>query len=96
MPLEAEPLIEPLPGRDLLPSSQAGPAGLSAGEAAKFGILYDDRAYDYTKHLKKIGEVPGGVFIPGGADDAKGGEEGFDADTEAAALNHATYDNSSF
>lgn len=36
-----------------------------AGEAAKYGILLDDRDYDYTIHLKTIGEVPGGVFIDG-------------------------------
>ena len=44
--------------------------GKHPGEAAKFGILYDDRMYDYTKHLKTVGEVPGGVFIaaPGASD----------------------------
>lgn len=33
------------------------------GEAAKYGILYDDRDYDYTKHLKLIGDVPGAVWV---------------------------------
>lgn len=36
---------------------------VSAGEAAKFGILLDDRDYDYTKHLRKVGVTPGAVFI---------------------------------
>lgn len=34
------------------------------GEAAKYGILFDDSNYDYTKHLKPIGEDPDAVFIP--------------------------------
>lgn len=33
------------------------------GEAAKYGILLDDRDYDYTKHLRKVGVTPGAVFI---------------------------------
>lgn len=33
------------------------------GEAAKYGILLDDRDYDYTKHLRRIGITPGSVFI---------------------------------
>jgi protein LTV1 len=35
----------------------------AVGEAAKFGILYDDRGYDYTKHLRRVGITPGAVFI---------------------------------
>lgn len=34
------------------------------GEAAKYGIYYDDTEYDYTQHLKVIGEDPSAVFIP--------------------------------
>lgn len=33
------------------------------GEAAKYGILLDDRDYDYTKHLRLVGVTPGAVFI---------------------------------
>lgn len=33
------------------------------GEAAKYGILLDDRDYDYTKHLRRVGITPGAVFI---------------------------------
>lgn len=33
------------------------------GEAAKYGILYDDRHYDYTKHLRTVGALPGGVIV---------------------------------
>ncbi|KAI9140821.1 hypothetical protein BKA69DRAFT_486482 [Paraphysoderma sedebokerense] len=34
-----------------------------AGKAALYGIFYDDTEYDYTQHLKDIGESPGAVFI---------------------------------
>lgn len=33
------------------------------GEAALYGIEYDDSKYDYMQHLKPIGEDPGAVFI---------------------------------
>ena len=33
------------------------------GESAKYGIYYDDRVYDYTKHLKPIGVTPGAVYV---------------------------------
>jgi hypothetical protein len=33
------------------------------GEAMKYGILFDDRNYDYTKHLKTVGIVPGTVIL---------------------------------
>ena len=33
------------------------------GEAIKYGILFDDRYYDYTKHLKTVGTVPGAVIL---------------------------------
>lgn len=33
------------------------------GEAALYGIIYDDSSYDYMQHLKPIGEQQG-VFIP--------------------------------
>ena len=35
-----------------------------AGEAAKFGIFFDDTTYDYTQHLKIIGDHPSSVFVP--------------------------------
>ena len=38
--------------------------GESAGEAAKYGIMFDDREYDYTQHLKEMGAA-GAVFIDG-------------------------------
>jgi hypothetical protein len=34
----------------------------SAGEAAKYGIFFDDRDYDYTQHLRSIGRE-GAVYI---------------------------------
>lgn len=33
------------------------------GEAAKHGIFYDDRSYDYTQHLRLIGVTPGAVYV---------------------------------
>lgn len=33
------------------------------GESAKYGIYYDDRVYDYTKHLKPIGVTLGAVYV---------------------------------
>lgn len=39
------------------------------GQAPLYGIFLDDREYDYTKHLKPIGETGEGVFIA-----AKGSE----------------------
>lgn len=33
------------------------------GEAAMYGIFYDDSKYDYMKHLKPIGETKDAVFI---------------------------------
>jgi len=38
--------------------------GRNVGEAAKYGIYFDDTEYDYTQHLKVIGEDPSAVFIP--------------------------------
>lgn len=37
------------------------------GEAAKYGIFFDDRNYDYQRHLRVIGETPDAVFIPANA-----------------------------
>lgn len=34
------------------------------GQAPLYGIFFDDREYDYTKHLKSIGEHGDGIFIP--------------------------------
>lgn len=39
---------------------------LQVGEAACYGILLDDRHYDYMQHLKRIGEVPGAILIDNG------------------------------
>jgi hypothetical protein len=33
------------------------------GEAARYGVLFDDRSYDYMKHLRTIGVTPGAVLI---------------------------------
>lgn len=44
---------------------QVRPASLDekVGESAKYGILFDDRGYDYTKHLRRVGVTPGAVYI---------------------------------
>ncbi|KAI9218830.1 hypothetical protein BC828DRAFT_387576 [Blastocladiella britannica] len=41
-----------------------------AGKAALFGIFYDDRDYDYLKHLKPMGGA-GSTFIPAASDKPK-------------------------
>ncbi|PJF19432.1 hypothetical protein PSACC_00774 [Paramicrosporidium saccamoebae] len=64
--------------------------GHEAGEAAKYGIYYDDSSYDYTRHLKRIGEAPDAVFIPAASTQEVDATVIVD---EATALNHATYDN---
>ena len=33
------------------------------GEAMKYGILFDDRYYDYSKHLRTVGTALGGVIL---------------------------------
>ncbi|KAL6935194.1 uncharacterized protein HGUI_03079 [Hanseniaspora guilliermondii] len=33
------------------------------GRAADYGIMYDDKEYDYLQHLKPIGEDPNAVFV---------------------------------
>lgn len=80
-------------------SSTVPAAGEAAGEAAKYGIFYDDRTYDYTKHLKSVGEAAGAVLLTAPAlkeptktvaDDS---EDGAEYENEGV-LNHATYDNS--
>lgn len=61
----------------------------NAGEAAKYGVYFDDRSYDYTRHLKPIGKTPGAVFIP--ATHSRIEEEVEGAASESR-LNHAIYD----
>lgn len=34
------------------------------GEAAKYGVFFDDREYNYLQHIKPLGQAPGSVFIP--------------------------------
>lgn len=82
---------------DLALASRDQGAVKHAGEAAKYGIYYDDRAYDYTKHLKKIGETSDAVFISAATKDVAGDddfEEHYDEDDCAFDINHATYDTS--
>ncbi|KAI9188736.1 Protein ltv1 [Blastocladiella emersonii ATCC 22665] len=45
-------------------------AETKAGKAALFGIYYDDREYDYLKHLKPMGQA-GAVFVAAADPDAK-------------------------
>ena len=58
------------------------------GESAKYGVYYDDRAYDYTKHLKSIGVTPGAVYI-----DAKIKSNVETEERILETLNKATYTN---
>lgn len=69
-------------------------AEIRAGEAAKYGIFYDDRQYDYTQHLKPIGQAPGAVFMsaPGATvEHDSAGEPVLEAEDPLTALNAATY-----
>lgn len=68
-----------------------------AGEAAKYGIFFDDRQYDYTQHLKPIGQTPGAVFVAAPAttiehDDLTGEAKDIDPMAAEQALNRATYE----
>ena len=44
------------------------------GEAAEYGIFFDDTEYDYMQHLRTVGEVPDAVLLeaPGSNDKGKG------------------------
>lgn len=61
---------------------------LQVGESAKYGIYYDDRAYDYTRHLKPIGVTPGAVYV-----DAKVKSNVETEEVIMDELNKATYAN---
>lgn len=58
------------------------------GESAKYGIYYDDRVYDYTRHLKPIGVTPGAVYV-----DAKVKSSVETEENIMDKLNKATYAN---
>ncbi|KAH8930117.1 hypothetical protein BT69DRAFT_1328100 [Atractiella rhizophila] len=51
-------------------STSASKAQHQAGQAPLYGINFDDRYYDYTKHLRTIGESNGGVFLAAPNDSA--------------------------
>ena len=44
------------------------------GEAAEYGIFFDDTEYDYMQHLRAVGEQPDAVLLeaPGQRDKGKG------------------------
>jgi len=44
------------------------------GEAAEYGIFFDDTEYDYMQHLRTVGEQPDAVLLeaPGQKDKGKG------------------------
>jgi protein LTV1 len=33
------------------------------GEAAEYGIFFDDTEYDYMQHLRSVGDVPDGILL---------------------------------
>lgn len=45
------------------PVQPADKSNEKLGRAADYGILYDDKEYDYLQHLKPIGEDPTAVFV---------------------------------
>ena len=44
------------------------------GEAAEYGIFFDDTEYDYMQHLRSVGETPDAVLLeaPASKDQGKG------------------------
>lgn len=44
------------------------------GEAAEYGIYFDDTEYDYMQHLRSIGDTPDGILLeaPTSKDKGKG------------------------
>jgi len=54
-------------GKKQLAAANQKKSNQNVGEAAKFGILFDDLEYDYTQHLKEMG-APGAIFIPSEAE----------------------------
>lgn len=46
------------------------------GEAANYGIYYDDSAYDYMQHLREVGSSSGATFIPAKDKDADKKDKG--------------------
>jgi protein LTV1 len=44
------------------------------GEAAEYGIFFDDTEYDYMQHLRNVGEAPDAILLeaPGSKDRGKG------------------------
>ncbi|KAG6851363.1 hypothetical protein H0H93_005761 [Arthromyces matolae] len=45
----------------ILPDSQTNDGRLNVGEAANYGIYYDDTEYDYMQHLRTVGVQEDGV-----------------------------------
>lgn len=60
----------------------------NVGEAALYGIFFDDRDYDYTQHLRPINQDGGAVFI--GAKNAKNLPKSTDQNADEM-LNQLTY-----
>lgn len=56
--------VSTAPDLDILRQGELEHDERQAGEAAKYGIFFDDRHYDYQRHLRVIGEAPDAVFIP--------------------------------
>lgn len=77
--------VDDQPDASPLPTTPTNP---QVGESAKYGIYYDDRAYDYTRHLKPIGVTPGAVYVDAKIRSAVETEEGI-----LEKLNKATYTN---
>ena len=42
------------------------------GEAAEYGIFFDDTEYDYMQHLRSVGETPDAVLLEGPRSKDKG------------------------
>ena len=80
--------VEMVDDQSSLNPTDAKLQNLQVGESAKYGVYYDDRVYDYTRHLKPIGVTPGAVYV-----DAKVKSNVETEEVIMDELNKATYAN---
>lgn len=63
------------------------------GEAAKYGIFFDDTEYDYTQHLRKVGVAKDAILIEAVKKGKEKGETSEQVvDSDEAVLNRLTYE----
>ncbi|KAJ4982664.1 low temperature viability protein [Stagonosporopsis vannaccii] len=72
-----------------LESEYGGDVRRNEGEAANYGIFYDDSKYDYMQHMRDLNSGTGDAYFIEAKDDKKKGKEKFDL---ADALKNASLD----